>query len=156
MVVAFLDEFNEGQIILPPRNAHITIKKKFKLTDIDETDLVSLLKSANILKGERQLFLGDSHEYGNDKFMIIQVMNPDIWRQLHQDTIELLGEHVSSRDPHFEQSNYLPHISWMSHGEKLLEPTPYTDTVHKINKLYLIKRIHPTISKVRIIAKINL
>ena len=43
MIVAFTNDFKIGEIIEPPKYAHVTVKKKFKLVNINQDELILLL-----------------------------------------------------------------------------------------------------------------
>lgn len=156
MIVAFLEEQSVGITLEPPKNPHITVKKKFKLTKVDESGLVDLLMNDPILRGPKEVVTGDSEEYGSSENMIIKVKNENVWRTLHEHLIELLSGISESRDPHFEGENYLPHITWRLKGEDNLDPEKLENRTFSVNYLYLIERIHPTKSIARIIEKIPL
>lgn len=157
MVVAFLEEKAVGQTLEPPKNAHITLKKKFKLHGgIEETTLISLLSTDDQLKGSKIIITGGSKEYGGQENMILEVKNPEPWVELHKRLLELLSDKSTSRDPHFEGWNYLPHITWKLKGEKKLNPDNLKNKSFKIDFIYLIERVHPTKSIAKIAAKIPL
>jgi 2'-5' RNA ligase len=156
MVIAFIEEFPEGTELEPPKYAHITVKKKFKLVDIDESELIRMLLSAQKLRRPIKLRLGDVRPYGSDEFMIVEVLNAEEWTKLHNQIAEILGAHIESRDLQFEKKNYLPHLSWKVRNKVLLDPTPYLHTEHLISRLYLVQRIHPEKSHAQILAKIDL
>lgn len=156
MVVAFINPFTVGQVVEPPRNAHITVKKKFKLLDIDEGELIRVLQSGVGTHKGIELNLGDIKDYDSDNNRVVEVLNPNPWISLHNKIIDCLGLHIESRDSHFEGINYYPHVTWKLKGVKMLDPKPLINTSHKINKLYLIQRIHPKISRAKIITCVNL
>lgn len=156
MIVAFLDEQAVGATLEPPKNPHITVKKKFKLTKIDEAELIQLLKSDQMLHGEKKVITASSQEYGSAENMIIRVSNEDEWRSLHEHLIDALSDLSVSRDPHFEGENYLPHITWRLKGVNNLDPTKLENNAFTVRYIYLIERIHPTKSIARIVEKIPL
>jgi hypothetical protein len=156
MIVAFLEEQTEGSTLEPPKNPHITVKKKFKLTSIDETGLIELLQGDTALKGAKEVITGASEEYGSSENMITKVVNENVWRSLHDHFLELLSEVSESRDPDFEGINYLPHITWRLKGEDNLDPEQLENKKFTLHYLYLIERVHPTKSLARIVARIPL
>lgn len=155
MIVAFLEGQTVGSVVEPPKHAHITIKKKFKLLDINEEQLVRILRNNITLRGKEGLRLGGSKAYDSEANMIIEVLNPNPWIALHTRIVELLGSHIESRDPGFEGVNYLPHVTWKLRGETNINPNELMNRTFKIPKLYLIQRIDPIISKARIVAIID-
>lgn len=157
MVVAFLEEKTSGATLMPPKNAHITLKKKFKLkNNLDEGSLIKLLTNDKDIKGQKLLKTGKSEEYGSKENMIITIKNPRIWTHIHQHLLNILIQYTESRDPHFEGKNYLPHITWKLRGEVNLNPVHFENKTFDINYIYLMERIHPTESIARIVAKIPL
>ncbi len=44
MLVAFLEDISLGEVLMTPKHPHITVKKKFKPTSLDENTLVELLR----------------------------------------------------------------------------------------------------------------
>ena len=156
MVVAFINPLTVDQVVEPPKNAHITVKKKFKLLDIDESELINMLQSEIGTQKGIELNLGDIKDYDSDNNRVIEVLNPSPWISLHNKIMECLVLHSESRDSHFEGINYYPHVTWKLKGIKMLDPKPLVNTSHKINKLYLIQRIHPKISRAKIITRFYL
>lgn len=156
MIVGFLYDQPVGKTLEPPKNPHITIKKKFKLNDIDENGLIKLLRGDDVIQGAKFIETDSSEEYGSSENMIITVKNAEDWRRLHDYLMALLAPVSESRDPHFEGDNYLPHITWKLKGEITLDPKPYINKTFEVRYLYLIERVHPTESRAKIIAKIKL
>lgn len=155
MIVAFLDDQAVGTTLEPPKIAHITVKKKFKLAAIDELGLIRLLQQNAVLSDTKKVITGGSKEYGSAENMIISVINDDVWRSVHQHLLKLLVNVTESRDPHFEGENYLPHITWRLRGENNLDPKEFENRQFVIEHLYLIERAHPTKSVARVVAKIS-
>ena len=156
MVVAFIDSLAEGQIVEPPKLPHITIKKKFKLLDINETQLINMLQTKENIKGVLELRLGDTKDYNSEDNKVVGVLNPDSWVDLHNKLINYLGKHIESRDGHFEGVNYLPHMTWKLKGSIMFDPKPLCNTIRVINSIYLIKRLDPQITRAKILALINI
>jgi len=156
MIVAFLNEQNIGDIVEPPKIPHITIKKKFKLINSTIEKVEELIKNNNDIKGIKNLSLGKSNTYGSVENQIIEVLEPNKWINLHKQMVAILDDHIETRDLHFEGSNYLPHLTWKLNGQVNFNPEEFINTKHKINKLYLIERIHPKISRAKILSIIDL
>jgi|GEM_PF-1335025 len=156
MVVAFIDRLSKGQIVEPPKLPHITIKKKFRLSDINEPELIRLLRFSKNLTRSLQLRLGDISDFDGNENKILQVMNPDVWRDLHHQVLRCLGNHIESRDHVLEGANYFPHVTWKLKGTVMLDPKPLCNTSHIITRMYLIKRLDPEIMQVKVVAVINM
>lgn len=156
MLVAFINAQAPGNVIEPPKLPHVTVKKKFKLIDIDERSLIKLLQNSSELRGAQTLRLGSSKIYDNQKNKYIEIINSEPWVKLHEQIASLLNNYVESRDPHFEGKNYLPHVTWKLKGKKYLDPSKLINTTHVIECLYLIRRIHPEKSIAKVITKITL
>jgi len=156
MIVAFACDFEIGEIVEPPKYPHLTVKKKFKIIGISEEELINRLQKTTERLGVFKLELGGDKVFDDPAFMIVEVLNAKDWKQLHMTIMKALYKDTESRDPHFEGENYYPHISWMIRNEILLDPKPLHDKSFNISKLYLIERLDPVISKVRIVAKIDL
>ena len=156
MIVAFTRDFEIDEIVEPPKYPHLTIKKKFKIIGINEDELITQLQKTTQKFGECKLELGGDKVYDDPAFMVVEVLNADDWKQLHLTLMKALEKDTESRDPHFEGENYYPHISWMVRNEIMLDPKPLHGKTFDITKLYLIQRIDPVISRVRVIAKLNL
>lgn len=156
MIVAFLDKQNIGDIVEPPKIPHITVKKKFKLINSTIKEVEELIKNNNDIKGTKNLALGKSDNYGSSENQIIEVLKPNEWIKLHKRIVAILGDRIETRDIHFEGSNYLPHVTWKLKGQVNLNPENLINTKHEINKLYLIERIHPKISRAKILSIIEL
>ena len=156
MIVAFLDEHEVGTVLEPPKNPHITVKKKFKLINISEDQLVCLLGHVLDLKKSLELELGSITKFDSEDNKVIEVLNSKDWIALHKNTIKLLGSKVESRDPHFEGENYYPHLTWKLKGEVNLEPERFVNRKFNLNYLYLIQRVDPVISRAKIIARFSI
>lgn len=156
MIVAFIDRQISGKIIEPPKCPHITVKKKFKLVHINENQLIKLLQNSQKLKGVKTLKLGGSKDYGNDQNKIIEVLNPDLWTAYHMQIFNMLENHIESRDPHFEDENYLPHVTWKLRSEIKLNPDELMNKTYAIEYLYLIQRVDPIKSRAKVVAEIKL
>lgn len=156
MIVAFLDKQSVGDIVSPPKIPHITIKKKFKLKDVTTEQALELITNDNRIKGEKDLALGQSNYYGSAENQIIKVNNPNKWIDLHKQIVAILGDHIESRDLHFEGINYLPHVTWKLKGQVNFDPSELINSNHRIKYLYLIERVHPEISRAKILSIINL
>lgn len=156
MIVAFLDEQLASKTLEPPKNAHVTVKKKFRLKGMSEESLIKLLKSELSLQGAKKVVTDASTEYDGPENMIVKIKNEGTWRSLHEQLLLLLDGQIESRDPHFEGKNYLPHITWRLRGVDNLDPAAIENRTFSVNHLYLIERIHPTKSIARVITKIPL
>jgi len=156
MIVSFLDDKPVGVTLEPPKNPHITIKKKFKLVDLNEEDLIKKLSAEESIKGVKHLKLGGRKEHGDENNEVIEVLNPEVWQELHERIRQVLDSYIVSRDPHFENNNYLPHVTWKMNGTVNLDPKPYINKTFDVTTLYLIERVHPTESIAKILAKIKL
>ena len=153
MIVGFIDEFEETQILEPPSHPHVTIKKKFKLSKITEDELIALLKKGLEKIEVPELKLGQSKIYDDEAFKIIDVINVKEWQALHHKIVKLLGNRIESRVAKYDDSNYYPHITWLSNNKKMYNPKPLMNTCHSLRYIYLIQRVHPTESRAKIIAK---
>lgn len=156
MIVAFLNDQAIGVTLEPPKNPHITIKKKFKLINTDEQGLIKLFENDEVIRAAKKVETGTGEEYGSTENMIIPVKNASDWQDLHEHLLNLLAPISESRDPHFEGMNYLPHITWRLKGEDNLDPGLLANRKFVIENIYLIERIHPTKSIARIITKVPL
>lgn len=156
MVDAFIEDFSVGDVIEPPKHVHVTIKKKFRLKQVDEKELISTLEQITKNIGPITLKLGESKIYDDEAFEIIEVKDASFWRDLHFRIVETLGEKIESRDLHFETDNYLPHVSWKVRNEITLDPKPFFNSTYILNYVYLIERIDPDKSITRIVAKLPL
>ncbi len=156
MFVSFIEYFAVNEVLEPPQHPHLTIKKKFKLLDINERQLIDLMQSSPEIRGVRELRLGDIKNYDNDDNKYIEVTNSEIWIELHKTIVGLLIGHIESRDQHYEGENYLPHVTWRLKGEITLDPKPLIGSINEIKKLYLIERIDPVVSRSRIVSVIDL
>lgn len=156
MIVAFLNEQPTGITLEPPLNPHVTVKKKFKLIKTTEQELVELLTYNINRLGSRVVITDKSQEYDSSENMILTLKNEDIWTKLHMHFLEVLSPISISRDPQFEGQNYLPHITWKLRGDVNLDPAKLKNKTFEVEYLYLIKRIHPTKSVAKIVAKISL
>ena len=156
MIVAFLESFQAGDIIEPPKLVHVTVKKKFKLIKSSEAELIQLVQKETKKIGLVILKLGVSRTYDNDAFMVIEVLDGAIWSSMHERLAAALEETSESRDPHFEGANYYPHVSWKVRNQMMFDPNQYFNTTNKLPCLYLIKRIHPTESRVMVMAELPL
>ena len=88
MVVAFINPLTVDQVVEPPKNAHITVKKKFKLLDIDESELINMLQSEIGTQKGIELNLGDIKDYDSDNNRVIEVLNASPWISLHNKIME--------------------------------------------------------------------
>ena len=156
MIVAFLDDVAVGDIIEPPKQAHLTLKKKFKLLEHSEEDLIKVLQTNSLSFGSQQLILGNDKAYEGPEFVVVEVINQSAWIKIHKKYLEILQDITESRDEHFEGVNYYAHISWKIRGEELFDPSLIHNTRHEINKVYLIERIDPIASRVRVVAELKL
>lgn len=154
MIVAFTNDFKIGEIVEPPKYAHVTVKKKFKLVNLNEDELILLLTNTIQKLDKQKLILGGDKMYDDPAFMVVEVLNAGYWKQLHNTIIKAVEKDTKSRDPHFEGNNYYPHVSWMVRNKITLDPKPLHNKTFEINNLYLVQRIDPVISKVRIVAKL--
>lgn len=156
MLVCFLDDMTVGSTVEPPKYPHITVKKKFRLRDINEDKLINIIESNWTASGARQLRLGESCEYGGPENQYIGVLDQEPWHELHENTLRVLEPHIQTRDTHFEESNYLPHVTWKLKGEITLDPKSLINKTFDIKYLYVIKRVAQTESRALILAKIAL
>jgi hypothetical protein len=156
MIVAFLESFEPGDVIEPPKYVHITVKKKFKLLNISEKELVQLLQKETRQLCATTLVLGESKVYNDEAFMVVEVLDGEKWIGFHEKLATVLQEVTDPRDPHSERKNYYPHVSWKVRNQSMFDPKPYFNTRHNITHFYLIQRMHQTESRVKVVAKLPL
>lgn len=156
MIVAFLESFEPGDVIEPPRHVHITVKKKFKIISKSEAQLIELLRGVTKHVGMMTMQLGESKIYDDDAFKVLEVLNEKEWRYTHVELLTSLKNISNSRDEHLEGENYYPHVSWMVRNQTMFDPAAFINTSHELSCFYLMKRVHQTKSIVEVIAKLPL
>lgn len=116
---------------------HITLKRRFGLKSLTESELLEMLKSLTQATTPFKLQLGRVARR-HLPVDVIEVCN-QAPKAFHQRTVGHLGYKIKSRYPDREGSNYYPHMTVEWNGQPVVDANQFVETVWDITKIWLLK-----------------
>lgn len=117
----------------------IALKRRFKLTDGTEEQLIELLKSFANQLSEMSVSTGLLIKPERMPVRVIDVNNQNEFMQVHQNLIAALNNTTVSRYPERENGNYYAHITAEHNDTLILNPDDYTNRQFALNNIWLLK-----------------
>lgn len=121
--------------------AQVALKRRFKLTNGDETTLQKDLAdyfahvhpftftTKGVIKPERM------------PVQVVELQPNDTLMNLHTDLIAFLGEKIESRYPERDGENYYPHVTAEYNGQPVIDAEKYTNRTFSVTSVWLLKDI---------------
>lgn len=142
-IVTFLDrEPQQGEPVYYGKNgwfAQLALKRRFKLQDIDESQLIQTLQP--LLNKGITIRTGDLIKPERMPVRVIDIKNQDELKSLHQKLITRLNGAIASRYPDRDGDNYYAHITAEYNNEFVIPVEDYTNREFALDNVWILKDV---------------
>ena len=119
----------------------LALKRRFKLQDIDESQLIQLLQPFSESAGQLIIKTGPLVKPERMPVRVIDIENQSELISLHKQLIARLNGDIISRYPDREGDNYYAHITAEHSGALTIPTDDYTDREFTLYNIWLLKDI---------------
>lgn len=142
-IVTFLDrEPQEGEPVYYGESgwfAQLALKRRFKLQDIDENQLVQILQP--LIDKDINIQTGDLIKPERMPVRVIDIKNQDELKSLHKQLITRLNSDIVSRYPDRDGDNYYAHITAEYNNEFVIPVEDYTNKEFTLDNIWILKDV---------------
>lgn len=142
-IVTFLGrEPQEGQPVYYGDNgwyAQLALKRRFKLKDIDESQLVQILQP--FFDKDISIQTGDLIKPERMPVRVIDIKNQDTLKSLHQQLMTRLNDGIISRYPDRDGDSYYAHITAEYDNEFVIPVEDYTNKIFTLDNIWILKDV---------------
>lgn len=144
-IVTFLDK--EPQVNEPVylgKNGwypQLALKRRFKLLDIDSSQLIQLLEPLAHSQNELQIITGSLIKPEQMPVRVIDIKNQAELKSFHKQLLTRLNGDIASRYPEREDENYYAHITSEYNSALVIDPNKYSNRCFNINNIWILKDI---------------
>lgn len=117
----------------------LALKRRFRLNDISETHLVSLLQEFFAPVHAISITTGALVKPERMPVRVIDIINQDELKALHAQLISKLDGAITSRYPERDGEYYYPHITAEHNGTLTIPADEYTDKDFNPTNIWLLK-----------------
>lgn len=121
--------------------SQITLKRRFRLQDITEHELLNRLETYCSSTRSFTVHTGKLMQPSRIPVKTIQIQQSSELIAFHKDFIAMMGDMLQSRFPERDGDNYLPHITVEYDNKMVLDPAEFTHKDFVIKKVWLLKDI---------------
>lgn len=147
MIVVFVKNPKVGQVLELKKNLNVSIKRRFTLKEISETQLINEINDIKFDFKNKNLILSEIIKFSNgQKYYSIQPKI--IMSQIHKKIISKLNKFANTLDKRWENENYIPHLAIYDFN-KVKYPL-----FIKLDNIFLVKEIDAENGKWKVIGKI--
>ncbi len=144
-IVTFLDkepEVNEPVYYGPLGwYAQLALKRRFKLQNINESQLVQSLKPLVNSQNELKITTGSLVQPERMPVRVIDIENQNEVKSFHKQILAALHNDIISRYPDREDENYYPHITAEYNDSFVINPDDYTNRQFTPTNLWILKDV---------------
>jgi len=144
-IVTFLDK--EPQVNEPVYYGdngwypQLALKRRFKLQDIDVSQLVQLLQPLTDPQHELKIRTGLLVKPDRMPVHVVDIQNQDELKSLHKQILTRLNGDILSRYPDREGDNYYAHITAEFNDKFVINPNNYTDKEFTLNNIWILQDV---------------
>lgn len=119
----------------------VALKRRFRLQDIDGSQLIQLLQPLVSNLSEHRIVTGSLVKPDTMPVRVVDIENQNELKSLHKQILTRLNGDVVSRYPDREGENYYAHITVEFNDDLVLNPEDYTNKQFMLENLWIIKDV---------------
>lgn len=119
----------------------LALKRRFKLQDIDGSQLVQLLQPLASQHSELQIVTGSLVKPEHMPVRVVDIKNQDELKSLHKQILTRLNADIVSRYPDREGEDYYAHITAEYNDDFVINPDKYTNKQFTLKNIWILKDI---------------